>query len=143
MTAILPLKAVYNGLDLTSLGEFQEGDYLSVSQGGTGAVDAATARHNLGVEIGSDVQAHDSDLDAIAALTGTGYLRNNQGVWMLDPLANPIGAYAATTILGDRVIDASSEYVTGSGTSIGATATLEIPYTSVLVVSNFTKQAQL
>lgn len=42
---------------------------IPITAGGTGAEDAITARSNLGLVIGSDVQSHSSDLDDIAGLS--------------------------------------------------------------------------
>ena len=58
---------------LTSLGTIGTGVWaatdVAVAHGGTGASTAANARTNLGLVIGTNVQAYDADLAAIAGLT--------------------------------------------------------------------------
>ena len=57
-TLMAQIKALYAGTS---------GDKWPVSGGGTGATTAADARTNLGLVIGTDVQAYDADLASIAS----------------------------------------------------------------------------
>lgn len=84
---------------------------LPVAEGGTGASTASAARTNLGVAIGSDVQAWDADLDDLADGTLS-------------------GSKVGTGIAGDNITDGSidaSELAAGSVGNSEASNALELP----------------
>ena len=72
----LRIKTTYTGqASITTLGTIATGVWngtdIGVAHGGTGASSASDARTNLGLAIGSDVQAFDAQLSDIAGLTPT------------------------------------------------------------------------
>ena len=96
---------------------------LAVGDGGTGSTSASAARTALGVAIGSDVQAHDAELDTLAALTearGSIILGDSTPAWS----ALAIGS--ANTVLTSDGTDASwsssfpniANYASGQATSL-------------------------
>ena len=88
---------------------------LGIADGGTNATSASAARTNLGLAIGSDVQAHDAILDDVAALTQAA----NKGIFF--DTANSAATFdltaAGRALLDDA--DASAQRTT-LGVAIGS-----------------------
>ena len=88
---------------------------LGIADGGTNATTASAARTNLGLAIGSDVQAHDAILDDVAALTQAA----NKGIFF--DTANSAATFdltaAGRALLDDA--DASAQRTT-LGVAIGS-----------------------
>jgi hypothetical protein len=110
---------------------------LAVADGGTGASDAGTARTNLGLAIGTNVQAYDADLAAIAALSPTAdnFIVGNGTTWTLETPAQTRTSLGATTTgnslftavdaaAARTAIGAGTSSTTGTVTSVGGTGTV-------------------
>lgn len=105
--------------------------YLKIASNLSDLANPTTARSNLGVAIGSDVQAWDADLDAIAAIAATSGLlkKTAANTWILDTSTYATQAYADALVVGlldDRGnYDASGNTFPASGGSGGAGAILK------------------
>ena len=80
---------------ISSVANTQVTGILGLSQGGTGGSDAATARTNLGLVIGTNVQAYDADLTALGGLAKTdgNFIVGNGSTWVAES-----GATARTSL---------------------------------------------
>lgn len=86
---------------------------LAIADGGTGASSASAARTNLGVAIGTDVQAWDANLDQIAALAVTdgNFIVGNGSAWVAES-----GSTARTSLGLGTVATLNSIDVANGGT---------------------------
>jgi hypothetical protein len=100
----------FSGVDVAAIAPF-----TVFGRSLAGAIDASAGRTALGLVIGTDVQAYDADLSAIAALAGTvGFLRKTaSNTWALD---------TNTYLTANQTITLSGD-VTGSGAT-GISVTL-------------------
>lgn len=96
---------------------------VPVAKGGTGSTTAAAARTALGLVIGTDVQAHDADLDAIAALAKTdgNFIVGNGTAWVVES-----GATARTSLGLGSIATQSASSVSISGGSISGITDLAV-----------------
>jgi hypothetical protein len=103
---------------------------LAVADGGTGASDAATARTNLGLVIGTNVQAWDANLDQIAALapTDNNFIVGNGTAWALETPAQALLSLGVTATAAEvNVLDgvtATTAQLNGVSPNLSGTITV-------------------
>lgn len=112
-TSVLNATTLGSGVttsSLTAVGTIATGTWeatdIGISHGGTGASTASGARTNLGLAIGSDVQAYSSVLDDVAAETYTGSTSTttlgtiSTGTWNGTTIGIAYGGTGSTTANG-------------------------------------------
>lgn len=96
------------------------GTDLSVVNGGTGASDAATARTNLGLAIGTNVQAYNSNLTTVSAYS-TNYMQALEIY-----LANSVNGASGDFLIHDGVDGFSNANASETRTALSVYSTTEI-----------------
>jgi len=96
---------------------------LAVADGGTGASDAETARTNLGLAIGTDVQAYDADLTTLGELSKTvgNFIVGGGSTWLVES-----GSTARTSLGLGSIATQNSDSVSITGGDISGITDLAI-----------------
>ena len=110
--------------DLNTLGaNSADGEFLVGTGAGTLAWESgATARASLGLAIGSDVQAYDADLAAIAALAKAdgNFIVGNGSAWVAESGATARASMGAAPVVGEYPLHLFGKEQSGVGTSASA-----------------------
>lgn len=125
----LTIASTYAGQNtITTVGTIATGVWQStavgISYGGTGASTAANARTNLGLAIGSDVQAYSAQLATLAAY-------NTNGIFTQT---------ASGTFTGRTITGTSNEVEVSNGDGVSGNPTIGLPDTVIITTSLTTPQ---
>ena len=102
------------------------GTDVALTDGGTGASDATTARTNLGLVIGSNVQAHSAVLDATTASFTAADEIKLDGVEALADVTDSTGILAAGGYIAGTTVVPIADGGTGATTAAAARAALGV-----------------
>src|SRR5210317_1437758 len=82
-----PVRVNYDGNgNAIGFAELQSTEFIGIDDGGTGAITASGARTALGLSIGTDIQAYDTDLATIAGLSHAdgAFIVSNGSAWTVE-----------------------------------------------------------
>ena len=88
---------------------------LTIAEGGTGSATAANARTALGLAIGTDVQAYDADLGALAAQSQTNTFPVRTGAGTISETSYVEGTFTPTVTLVGGAGNTVPVYTTNTG----------------------------
>lgn len=132
-TSVLSGSALGSGVtgsSLTSVGTLTSGTWsatdIGVAHGGTGASTASAARTNLGLVIGTNVQAYDAQLADVAglAVTDGGFIVGDGSNFVLETGATARTSIGAQTLAAD--LTSLSSCQTGGAAALAALTSTEI-----------------